>query len=63
MDPASIVAIIAVSLTGASGIIQTLFHNMAMSRCIKLKCCGMECTRDVLDKDELELMTKNPNDE
>ena len=56
MEPASIVAVIAVSMTGITALLQTLFHNMAQSRCVKLKCCGCECTRDVMTAEELEAM-------
>ncbi len=56
MEPASVVAIISVSMTGIVALVQTLFHNMAQSRCVKLKCWGCECIRDVMTADELEAM-------
>jgi len=62
MEPASIVAIIAVSTTGLTGLVQTLFHNMAQSRCVRLKCCGCECIRDVMDAEELEIVNRNEDD-
>jgi len=59
VEPTTLVAIIAVSCTGLSGLVQVVFHNMIQSRCIKLRCCGCFCERDVLDKEELEIVNKN----
>ena len=59
MEPASIVAIIAVSMTGVTGLVQTLFHNMSQSRCLRLDCWGCHCIRDVMDKEELEIVNRN----
>ena len=59
VEPTTLVAIIAVSCTGLSGLVQVIFHNMIQSRCIKLRCCGCFCERDVLDKEELEIVNKN----
>lgn len=56
LEASAIVAIIAVSFSGISGLTQVVFHNMIQSRCLKLKCCGCRCERDVLDKEELELI-------
>ena len=61
MEPSSLVAIIAVSCTGLSGLVQVIFHNMIQSRCVRLKCCGCACERDVLDKEELEILNQNEN--
>ena len=61
MDPTIIVAIISVSFAGISGLTQVIFHNMIQSRCLKLSCCGCFCTRDPMDKDELEVVNKDDN--
>lgn len=63
MDPAGITAIIAVTLTGVTALTQTLFHQMAQSRCVRLTCGCIECIRDPLDKEELEVMTHIENSE
>ena len=56
IEASAIVAIIAVSLTGISSITQVVLNNMIKSRCLKLSCCGCYCERDVLDKEELEII-------
>jgi hypothetical protein len=61
MDPAGITAIIAVSLAGVTALSQTLCHQMAQSRCVKLTCGCIECIRDPLDKEELEIVTSKDN--
>ena len=61
LEASAIVAIIAVSMTGVTGLVQTLFHNMAQSRCVKLKCWGCECIRDVMDAQELEIVNRDNN--
>lgn len=58
MDPAGITAIIAVTLTGVTALTQTLFHHMSQSRCVRLSCGCIECIRDPLDKDELEVVNR-----
>ena len=51
MSP-EIIALVAVIGTTISGILTTLFH----SRCSKIKCCGMECDREVIHtKEETDL--------
>lgn len=51
MSP-EIIALVAVIGTTISGILTTLFH----SRCSKIKCCGMECDRDIIHtKEETDL--------
>jgi len=61
MEPTSLVAIIAVTCTGLSGLVQVVFHNMIQSRCVRLRCCGCIMERDVLDKEELEIINQNEN--
>ena len=47
-----VISLVAVIGTTVSGILTTLFA----SRCSKIKCCGMECDREVMHtKEELEL--------
>ena len=58
MDPSGITAIIAVSLTGLTALVQALFHQMAQSRCIKLECGCIKCIRDPFDANELEIVNK-----
>jgi len=51
MSPLTI-SLVAVIGTTISGILTTLFH----SRCSKIKCCGMECDREVIHtKEETDL--------
>lgn len=59
MEPTSLVAIIAVSCTGLSTLVSTLFFHMSQSRCVRLRCCGCFCERDVMDKEELEIINQN----
>lgn len=61
MEPTSLVAIIAVTCTGLSGLVQVIFHNTVQSRCVRLRCCGCVMERNVLDKDELEIINQNEN--
>ncbi len=61
IEASAIVAIIAVSLTGISSITHVVLTNMIKSRCLKLSCCGCYCERDVLDKEELEIVNQNEN--
>lgn len=58
MLEASVVAIIAVSCSGVTALISTLFHHLAQSRCVKLSCCGCLIERDVMDAEELEIINK-----
>ena len=45
-----VISLVAVIGTTVSGILTTLFA----SRCSKIKCCGMECDREVIHtKEEL----------
>ena len=49
MSP-EIIGIVAIIGTSISGILTTLFH----SRCSKIRCCGMECDREIIhNKDEV----------
>jgi len=51
MSP-EIIALVAVIGTTLSGILTTLFA----SRCSKIKCCGMECDREIIhSKEEMEM--------
>tara|TARA_R110001592_G_scaffold195998_2_gene443701 strand:+ start:44 stop:217 length:174 start_codon:yes stop_codon:yes gene_type:complete len=50
MTGAELVALIAVIGTSLSGCLTTLFH----SRCSKIKCCGVECDREVINSKEEE---------
>ena len=59
LEVSAIVAIIAVTFTGLSSITHVVLANMIKSRCIKLSCCGCFCERDVLDKEELEIVNQN----
>jgi len=56
MLEASAVAIIAVSCSGLTALVSTLFHHMSQSRCVKLSCCGCLIERDVMDAEELEII-------
>jgi len=55
-ESSAIVAIIAVSFAGLTALVQTLFHQMSQSRCTRLVCGCIECIRDPLDKEELEII-------
>jgi len=49
MSP-EIIGLVAIIGTTISGILTTLFH----SRCSKIRCCGVECDREVIHtKDEV----------
>ena len=49
MSP-EIIGLVAIIGTTISGILTTLFH----SRCSKIRCCGIECDREVIHtKDEV----------
>tara|TARA_R100001443_G_C3353518_1_gene177363 strand:- start:1041 stop:1322 length:282 start_codon:yes stop_codon:yes gene_type:complete len=49
MSP-EIIGLVAIIGTTISGILTTLFH----SRCSKIRCCGVECDREVMHtKDEV----------
>ena len=59
MTGAEIVAIISVSAGALTTCLATCFH----SRCTKLKLCwgGIDCERDVMDKEEIEAEAKAHN--
>jgi hypothetical protein len=59
LEASSIVAIISVSLAGMTALIHSLFTSLQHSRCTSLKCGCIECLRDPLDKEELEIVNKN----
>lgn len=56
MEAAAIIAILSVSVAGASTLIHAIFTNMSLSRCSEIDCCCFHCVRDVLKGEELDKM-------
>jgi hypothetical protein len=51
MEGGVIIAIILAGGTTLTGLITAIFHSTSLSRCRKIKCCCIECDRDVLSED------------
>ena len=54
MEGGTVIAIILASSTSAATLITSCFHAMSLSRCRHMKCCCIECDRDVVDENILE---------
>jgi hypothetical protein len=54
-----LVALIGALSAGLIALISSIFVNIRHSRCTKLKCCGCECTREIMTLDELKLEQKS----
>jgi len=57
-----LVALIGAFSAGLIALISSIFVNIRHSRCTKLKCCGCECTREIMTLDEQKLETENKNE-
>lgn len=57
MEASAIIAILSVSVAGATGLIHAIFTNMSLSRCSEIDCCCFHCVREVLKGDDLKEMT------
>ena len=51
MEVAGIIAILSVAGGVLTGLINTLFHSMSLSRCKNIDCCCVKCDREVLSED------------
>lgn len=51
MDPAALIALISVSLTGLAAFTTSLFHSLSLSRCSEINCFCFRCKREVLSED------------
>ena len=56
MDASAIIAILSVSVAGASTLIHSIFTNMSLSRCSEINCFCFHCVRDTLKGDDLNNM-------
>jgi hypothetical protein len=61
MTGGEIVAIIALTGTVITGLVQAIFHGTSLSRCKTVDCCCFKCEREVL-QDETLYLNNNNND-
>jgi len=61
MTGGELVAILAISGTIITGIIQQVFHGTSLSRCKNIDCFCFKCEREVLKDESLYNDTNNTN--
>ena len=61
MNGGEIVAIMAISGSVITGLVQAIFHGTSLSRCKTIACCCMRCEREVLKDEGLYNDTNNTN--
>ena len=59
MTGGEIVAIIALTGTVITGLVQAIFHGTSLSRCKTVDCCCFKCEREVLQDESLYLNNNN----
>jgi len=62
MTGGEIVAIIALTGTVITGLVQAIFHGTSLSRCKTVDCCCFKCEREVLQDESLYLNNNNNTD-
>jgi hypothetical protein len=61
MTGGEIVAIIALTGTVITGLVQAIFHGTSLSRCKTIDCCCFKCEREVLHDESLYANNNNNN--
>lgn len=61
MTGGEIVAIIALTGTVITGLVQAVFHGTSLSRCRTVDCCCFSCEREVLQDENLYKNNDNNN--
>ncbi len=51
----SIVILVGAISGSVVSIIYSVFSSVRKSRCVECKCCGMSCTRDVMNEKEMKI--------
>ena len=61
MNGGEIVAIMAISGSVITGLVQAIFHGTSLSRCKTIACCCMRCEREVIQDESIYLNDNNNN--
>ena len=54
-----LVAVLAISGSVATTLVQAIFHGTSLSRCKTIACCCLKCERDVLQDESIYLNDNN----